>query len=316
MIDKVLYNRIKGMIYGLVVGDCLGAYLEFTDKDNHEYIKDYKNGGPHNLRAGDWTDDTAMALAVMDSIVCCRGIVDTDDVMDKFCEWFKHGKYSSNGVCFDIGFSTSQALNNHLINKVYGLNRKSNQIESKGNGSLMRLAPTVVCDFLEKDNHYHNTILVSNLTHENGYVQNLAEKMCCVLFSHLRGEKTCIPSSYMKRTEVSNSGLAGSTFNAAMWAFHSTKSFEEGMIAAVNLGGDSDSIGAVYGQIAGAYYGYDAIPDRWKKGIIEKVFIDNLFNNMIKVLEEKETQKWQPKERKFFRSFAEKAKVLMKRLKR
>ena len=106
------------------------------------------------------------------------------------------------------------------------------------------------------------------------------------------------------------------TFNAALWAFNSTSNFEDGMLAAVNLGGDSDTIGAVYGQIAGAYYGYDAIPDRWKERIIEKVFIDNLFNNMIKVLEEKETQKWQPKEKKFCRSFAEKVKVLLKHLKR
>lgn len=316
MVNKDTYNRLKGMIYGLVVGDCLGAGIEFSDKDNHPFIKDYQNGGPHNLRAGDWTDDTAMALAVMDSIVCCHGTVNADDIMDKFCEWFKKGKYSSNGYCFDIGFSTSSALNHHLINREYNLHYKPNQIESKGNGSIMRLAPTVVYDFLKNDNHYTKTIEVSNLTHENGYVQNVVDKMCCVLFSHLKGEKTEIQSIYKERKEVSNGGLAMNTFNAALWAFNSTSNFEDGMLAAVNLGGDSDTIGAVYGQIAGAYYGYDAIPDRWKERIIEKVFIDNLFNNMIKVLEEKETQKWQPKEKKFCRSFAEKVKILLKHLKR
>lgn len=317
MVNKDIYNRLKGMIYGLVVGDCLGACIEFSDKDNHLFVTDYQNGGPHNLRAGDWTDDTAMALAIMDSIICCYGEVNKNDVMDKFCQWFRNGKYSSNGYCFDIGFSTSHALNNHLINKKYHLHReKMNQSESKGNGSIMRLAPTVVYDFIKNDNNYSKSFEISNLTHENEYVLDVVKKMCNVLFSHLKGVKTEIQSAYKERKEVSNSGLAMNTFNAAMWAFHSTSNFEEGMISAVNLGGDSDTIGAVYGQIAGAYYGYDAIPERWRNGIIEKVFIDNLFNDMMKVLEKKENKKWKEvKEKNFLQKFVKKVKTLMKHLK-
>ena len=75
------------------------------------------------------------------------------------------------------------------------------------------------------------------------------------------------PGKELKRALVNNSGWAVSTLQAALWAFNTTESFEEGLVAAVNLGGDSDSIGAVFGQIAGAYYGFDAIPERWVKAV-------------------------------------------------
>ena len=64
----------------------------------------------------------------------------------------------------------------------------------------------------------------------------------------------------------SNNGYP-STLDAALWAFNATATFEEGMIAAVNLGGDSDTIGAVFGQIAGAFYGFEAIPKRWVQAV-------------------------------------------------
>jgi ADP-ribosylglycohydrolase len=85
----------------------------------------------------------------------------------------------------------------------------------------------------------------------------------------------------LKREQVNNSGWAVSTLDAALWAFNTTKSFEDGLIAAVNLGGDSDSIGAVYGQLAGAYYGFDAIPDRWVKAIKTWEKVDALIERFL-----------------------------------
>lgn len=277
--DKDLKNKIKGTIYGLVVGDCLGAYLEFTDKDNHEYITDYKAGGVHRLRAGDWTDDTAMALAVIDSLIQNNGKIAPDDIMNKWADWYEQGKYSSNGKCFDIGCGTLMAIRDYFSRRV------ASQQESKGNGSIMRLAPTVILDYINGNWDCKASLAVSNLTHNNKYVQDIVKTMCTVIFDHFEGVKTDIQSCYKNRREVSNSGLAGATLNSALWAFHSTNTFEEGLIAAVNLGGDSDSIGAVYGQIAGAYYGYNQIPDRWKNGIVDKIFIDKLTNGMMEILE-------------------------------
>ena len=74
---------------------------------------------------------------------------------------------------------------------------------------------------------------------------------------------------------------AVSTLQAALWAFETTETFEDGMIAAVNLGGDADSIGAVYGQIAGAFYGFEAIPKRWLNSVKDYNKINELIENLI-----------------------------------
>ena len=85
----------------------------------------------------------------------------------------------------------------------------------------------------------------------------------------------------MKIAFISDIHGVPSTLEAALWAFNTTESFEEGMIAAVNLGGDSDSIGAVYGQIAGAYYGFGAIPERWGKAVKTWQVVDGLIERFV-----------------------------------
>ena len=97
----------------------------------------------------------------------------------------------------------------------------------------------------------------------------------------MAGTRTTEVSPYKTREEVNNSGWAVSTLAAALWAFNTTESFEDGLIAAVNLGGDSDSIGAVFGQIAGAYYGFDAIPERWVKAVKTWAKVDTLIERFL-----------------------------------
>ena len=98
-------------------------------------------------------------------------------------------------------------------------------------------------------------------------MRGVVDLMSDICDEHMQGRRTVVQSEYETRDEVNNSGWAVSTLQAALWAFHSTETFEDGMIAAVNLGGDADTIGAVYGQIAGAFYGFDAIPERWLHAI-------------------------------------------------
>lgn len=275
---KEIVDRIKGAMYGLVVGDCLGACIEFTAKDSHPFITDYQSGGPHCLRAGDWTDDTAMALAVLDSIGQ-NGKVDTTDIMAKFALWMSLGKYSSNGRCFDIGFGTAQAIRDFVCG-----NGVVKRPDSMGNGSIMRLAPSVI--YCAITGNTKCVFDVSRLTHWNNEVDSVVQKMAFdIMIPQINtGVKTLSRSIYKTRNQCSNSGRATDTFNAALWAFQTTGTFEDGMIKAVNLGGDSDTIGAVYGQIAGSYYGYSNIPERWLNGIIDKIFIDKLITNMMNVL--------------------------------
>src|SRR5271154_6205073 len=101
-------NRRRGALIGLAVGDALGAAVEFKSPGSFKPVTGYRNGGPHRLNAGEWTDDTSMALALADSIATVGW--NLDDQARRYVEWSQTGKYSVNGLCFDIGITTSRAL--------------------------------------------------------------------------------------------------------------------------------------------------------------------------------------------------------------
>jgi ADP-ribosyl-[dinitrogen reductase] hydrolase len=112
MNENMNKDQAIGMMVGLAVGDALGAYLEFSPMRSKEsYITTYQSGGPHDLAKGDYTDDTSMALALADSLIQHHGKLNVLDVARKWIAWMDKGDYSSTGHCFDIGCTTSTALN-------------------------------------------------------------------------------------------------------------------------------------------------------------------------------------------------------------
>ena len=122
---------------------------------------------------------------------------------------------------------------------------------------------------------------VSNLTHDSCKVRETIDLMAEICRTHLSGKKTTFQSEYSNREDVNNSGWAVSTLQAALWAFQSTGNFEDALVEAVNLGGDADTIGTVCGQIAGAYYGYSAIPERWLAAIKDREKLDKLIDDFM-----------------------------------
>src|SRR5438105_15333708 len=119
-------DRQRGALLGLAVGDALGAQVEFKDQGSFPEVTGYRAGGPHGLNAGEWTDDTSMALALADSIASVGW--DLNDQASRYVEWWQTGKYSVNGRCFDIGITTRNALSRFLTNKnAYASGSSSNQ---------------------------------------------------------------------------------------------------------------------------------------------------------------------------------------------
>lgn len=100
-------DRHRGALIGLAVGDALGAAVEFKSPGSFELVTGYRDGGPHGLNAGEWTDDTSMALALADSIAMGW---DLNDQADNYAQWWQSGKYSVNGRCFDIGMAIIPSL--------------------------------------------------------------------------------------------------------------------------------------------------------------------------------------------------------------
>ena len=273
------FARAQGCLVGLAVGDALGTTLEFSKRDAKPLQTEVTGGGPFGLRPGEWTDDTAMALALGESLVACGGF-DPRDVMDRFLSWWREGTYSCTGTCFDIGNTTAEALQSYQ--------RTSDPFagpaaeDTAGNGSLMRLAPAALFALDDADGAVRLAQHQSRLTH--GAPQ--AVEACAFLATLLReailgaDKATVLAPRVWKghpavravaggswhgkgRAAIRASGYVVHTLEAALWAVGETESFEEALILAVNLGEDSDTVGAVTGQLAGALYGMDGIPRRW-----------------------------------------------------
>ena len=275
--DPAIRDRATGALLGLAVGDALGATLEFTRRDSRPFHSEMTGGGPFALKPGEWTDDTAMALALADSLIACRRFV-ADDVMTRFLAWWREGRYSCTGRCFDIGRTTAAALARfEATGQPFAGSKDENEA---GNGSLMRLAPValfhlqdaVAADQLARDQ--------SRLTHAAPQAIEACAIFVAMLRSAIRGEAEPLrpplfaahPAlagvaagsfAVRRRDDIRSSGYVVDTLEAALWAVARTRSFEEALLLAVNLGGDADTVGAVTGQLAGAIHGASAIPRRW-----------------------------------------------------
>lgn len=276
-------DRIAGSLLGLAIGDALGTTLEFTRRDSGPPITDIVGGGPFGLAPGQWTDDTSMALCIAASLVE-TGAFDPRDQLDRFLRWRQHGYMSSTGRCFDIGTQTSASLDDYRrTGEPY---RPDTRSPSAGNGSLMRLAPVPLAFCTDIEHAGELAAASSRTTHPapecvdacRAYGRLIAMAVAGVpksgLFAAAEAMSALIPSqrisavlkgSYLtqQRSAISSSGYVVHSLEAALWAFARTDDFEAGALLAVNLGDDSDTVGAIYGQLAGAHYGSCGIPARW-----------------------------------------------------
>lgn len=273
--------RARGALIGLPIGDALGTTLEFTARDSTPRLTDMVGGGPFRLRPGQWTDDTAMALALADSLLDCGGLDETD-LMQRFIEWHEQGRYSCTGRCFDIGITTRRALQRWKStgNPVAG----ESAPDSAGNGSLMRLAPVAVRYWRNRAALRDAAARQSRTTHAApqaveacvAYAELLADAISGVSRSELLQPKawsgdaavaTILEGDWRgkARASIKASGYVLHSLEAALWSIGRSGSFEETILTAANLGEDADTTAAIAGQLAGAIYGVDGIPSAWRQ---------------------------------------------------
>jgi ADP-ribosylglycohydrolase len=235
--------------------------------------------GPFGLKPGEWTDDTAMALALADSLVSCGGLA-PHDLMTRFVSWWREGVYSCTGKCFDIGGTTAAALA-RFEETDYPLQGSTDE-DSAGDGSLMRLAPVALFCLSEADEADRLARQQSRTTHAAPQCLDACAYFVQLLREAILGQPDVLrPRSIdghpaiaaiaadrwqtKQRDQIRTSGYVVHTLEAALWCVAQTHTFENALILAVNLGHDSDTVGAVTGQLAGALYGASAIPQRWLK---------------------------------------------------
>jgi len=264
-------DRAIGALVGLAVGDALGTTLEFSRKPSKAVLHDMVGGGPFGLRPGQWTDDTAMALALADSLTAYPEL-DAHDLMERFVAWHRDGTYSCTGSCFDIGITTAEAL--RRFERTGNPFAGSTDPDKAGNGSIMRLAPVAIRHWSDRDTLLRVARDQSRTTHAAAEAVEACEALALILAEAIAGrsmpEIVTGAASRVKgfrpgqpREEVRGTGYVVASLHAAMWAVSRTTSFETAVLLAANLGEDADTTAAVAGQIAGALYGLSGIPERW-----------------------------------------------------
>ena len=311
-------DRFRGCLLGLAAGDALGTTLEFRKPGTFQPIDDMVGGGPFGLEPGQWTDDTSMALCLAASLIETGGF-DPIDQMERYVRWWRKGYMSSKGPgpALDIGNTTREALAKfeNTGDPYSGPTRSS----SAGNGSVMRLAPVPMYFAGDPAEAIDLSADSSRTTHGPEEAVDACRYFAGLLVGALAGvdKETLLSSRYspveglwdreplspkiaevasgsFKRREppeIRGTGYVVDSLEAALWAFHKSRDFREGGLMAANLGEDADTTAAIYGQIAGAHYGVEAIPAKWRTLLTMSAEItamaDSLYDHASRGLESK-----------------------------
>lgn len=312
-------QRIRAAFYGLAVCDALGGPLEFGPRRHgpSTYLRDMEPNDSFNLPAGHWTDDTSMALCLAISLATNGGRHNASDQAELYVKWLDHGYMSSvPGHTFDVGMQTRDVLSYWRyppFDKTQAMVvEKFDKEMCCGNGSLMRCLP---CGLVAKNEshayelgrqsslvtHPHvrcldacsiYSVLVFNALQGATKEQLLAKLMELLtnagvdsdLRARLEGYTSIQNFAARPRADISSSGYVLDSLEAALWAFFGTETFEQGAIEVVNLGNDADTVGAIYGGLAGAFYGsVDCISARWLSEMKTMELVDDAVEGVLSI---------------------------------
>ena len=303
---SMLKDKVKAVMLGHAVGDALGVPVEFCERDElaKKPVTNMVGYGTYPYPEGCWSDDTSMSLAALDSLA--SGKLDFDDIMVKFGEWYYDDEYTPTGEMFDVGNTCSYAIDNyfayHKPIEESGLTGE----RSNGNGSLMRIHPFVLYAYAKQmsiDEWLGVIVNASALTHAHDRSKIGCLIYTFVLMSLLKDKgKDGIQEGLKKakhylnacaeftqyerifkndfatlpRDEIKSSGYVVDTLEAAIWCLLTTENYRDCVLKAVNLGDDTDTVAAVAGGLAGALYGYDAIPLEWLETLKRRDYIEEM----------------------------------------
>ena len=335
-----LEEKIKGSLYGFFVGDALGVPVEFINRQTlkNEPVTDMLEYGSHNQPKGSFSDDTSLVLATIDSMInnkdtlYTKEILNYKDIMYRFTKYKLKGEYTPQNHVFDIGLSTAYAIDKYIRddnNPFCG----EKDINSNGNGSLMRALPLALYDYFciiptptgtIFNDYYEYNKKLSSLTHAHDL-----SVMSCYIYNYFISEYLItndIRKSYentqsyfkilfdgkvkkdygnlelskkyferliyndiskLKREDIKSSGFVIDTIEAVFYTILTTNNYKEAVLSAVNLGDDTDTVGAITGSLAGLIYGLNDIPNNWLNTLQRKDYLDNFVNKYFELINER-----------------------------
>ena len=290
-------NKVLDGLFGVCVADALGVPVEFEGREDlkENPITGMTEGGTWNQPAGTYSDDGSLTLCLADSL--CYGY-NLHDIADTFVQWKYKGLWASHGQAFDVGGTTARAIS-QLNQGTSPLKSGQTSITSNGNGSLMRNLPIIYhIKNMPVKERFEKVKEVSSITHahpqsviscqiyteilnnilKGDNIKTSYEKMIPVVQDFHKGKERLQPFdrilkqdiSQLPEDKISSRGYVISSLEAALWCNLNSNSFEEAALKAVNLGDDTDTVGAITGGIAGLYYGAENIPKEWIEQLARK----------------------------------------------
>lgn len=308
-------SKIKDGILGHAIGDAMGVPVEFCEREKllQNPVTDMMGYGAHDVPKGSWSDDTTMEICLIQSYID-KDKFDYDDIMNNFIKWIEHGEFTPTGELFDIGRTCLRAIRNYAEGKTKAEESGLSSINANGNGSLMRILPVAYYCFYKKSDEneiYELVKHVSSLTYAHeisilgcymyiNYVLFLLagvdkftayDMMKAMDYSKFNEESIKTYSRILEGNiqncildEIKSSGYIVDTLEASLWVVLNAKDYREAIIGAINLGDDTDTIGAITGSMAGIIYGYDSIPEEWRSKLIKKDDLLKLCSDFEEVL--------------------------------
>lgn len=304
----------KDGIIGLAIGDAMGVPLEFCTREELMVnpITEMLGYGSHDVPKGCWSDDTSMTLCLIDAINSSKQII-PDDIAANFVRWIENEEFTATGEKFDIGRTTLYAI----MNFERGTKATESGLDdelSNGNGSLMRIAPLIYYCYsnkLNEDEIYRIVNNVSSITHKHEV--SIMGCFMYVLFGIELLKNKNLKQAYQKiketnytmfsedcilkynriieneidkyqLDEIKSTGYVVDTLEATLWTLLTTDSYDSSIIKAINLGEDTDTVGACVGGLAGIYYGLEKINEKWKKTLLKYDYIEELCNTYNNIL--------------------------------
>ena len=301
-------QRFEGALLGLATSDALGVPTAFKSPGQFAPVSDMQGGGAFSLAPGVWTKHTSMALCLAESIIETRSF-DPTDQLERYLRWWRTGHLSSTGDCIDVDTTMKAALRRFERNQeAYS---GSTSFGTAGNGSLTRVVPVALVYVQRPLEALQKASLSSRTTHAAIEPMDACRYLTALILGALRGQpkKVLLEPRYSpiadvweksplvplvdavaagsfrekEPPEITAGSFVVTSLEAALWAFCNSNSFEEGALLAVNLGEDSEAVGAIYGQLAGAYYGVNAIPGRWLERLAKLTLLQDMSQKLFEL---------------------------------
>lgn len=311
-------NLVVDSVIGFSIGDAFGVPVEFLERD---YVKSLNLKemitGTHNVKRGSWSDDTSMIIATMDSIINNNGNIDFKDIMNNFIKLVDNGEFTSLGYAFDVGNTITKCLNKYRETN-NELDSGCNDLMDNGNGSLMRILPIslyCILNNLSNEEIIEIINISSSLTHSHEI-----SKLGCLIYTiylkeivnsknKLNAFEAIINYDYSKYSqdslkvynrllnedflditedEIKSTGYIVDTLESVIYSINSSKNYKESVITSVNLGIDTDTIGALTGAVAGIIYGIGDVPDNWLNDLAKKDYLIEYSNKYYDIITNKE----------------------------